>query len=79
MYKQIKLTEAQAKQLYGKELSDGWSFLITKDINEDYFLDPFQVENCTKVEFDWLKQLPLVDYVPYEAEAQLQGSGSVKL
>jgi hypothetical protein len=77
MYKQIKLTEDQARQLYGKELTEGWSFLLTKDINEDYFLDPFQVENCTKVEFDWLKELPLADYVPYGEEAQLYGSGSV--
>jgi hypothetical protein len=77
MYKQIKLTEEQAKQVHGKELSGGWAFALTKDINEEYFLDPYQVENCISTEFDWLKELPLSDYIPYDHEAQLQGSGSV--
>ena len=77
MYHHIKLTEDQAKQLYEKELSSGWTFALAKDVNEDYFLDPFQVESCTNPEFQWLKEMPLSEYVPYEAEAQLQGSGSV--
>ena len=77
MYQHIKLTEDQARQLYGKELSGGWTFSMTKDINEEYFLDPFQAENCTNPEFQWLKEMPLSDYVPYDAEAQIQGSGSV--
>lgn len=77
MYQHIKLTEEQARQVYGKELSGGWTFCLTKDINEEYFLDPFQAENCTNTEFNWLKEMPLSEYVPYEAEAQLQGSGSV--
>jgi hypothetical protein len=77
MYQHIKLTEEQAKQVHGKELSGGWAFLVRKDINEEYFLDPYQVENCTNPEFQWLKEMPLSEYVPYDHEAQLQGSGSV--
>ena len=77
MYKHIKLTEQQAKNIHLKQLHLDWAFLVTKDINEDYFVDPYQVEQCTNPEFDWLKQLSLADYVPYPAEAQLQGSGSV--
>ena len=48
-----------------------------KDVNEEYFVDPYQVEQCTNAEFDWLKELPLSEYVPYAAQAQIQGSGSV--
>ena len=77
MYQHIKLTEAQARQVHRKELYPGWAFSLSKDINEDYFLDPYQVEQCTNAEFDWLKELPLSEYVPYPAEAQVQGSGSV--
>jgi hypothetical protein len=77
MYQHIKLTEEQARQVYGKELAPGWCFLMTKDINEEYFLDPFQAENCTNPEFEWLKEMPLSQYVPYAEEASLQGSGSV--
>ena len=77
MYQHIKLTEAQAQQVHRKELSPGWCFSLTKGINEEYFLDPYQVEQCTNAEFDWLKELPLSEYIPYPAEAQLQGSGSV--
>ena len=77
MYQHIKLTEAQAQQVHGKELSPGWCFSLTKGINEEYFLDPYQVEQCTNAEFDWLKELPLSEYIPYPVEAQLQGSGSV--
>jgi hypothetical protein len=78
MYQQVKLTEQQARQVYEKELSPGWVFLMHKDINEQYFLDPYQIQQCTNTEFEWLKQLPLSEYVPYDAESQLQGSGSVK-
>ena len=77
MYQHIKLTEEQARSLYGQELSEGWGILMTSDENGDYFLDPFQVENCTNPEFQWLKEMPLSEYVPYPTEAQLQGSGSV--
>lgn len=77
MYQHIKLTEDQARQVYQKELTAGWCFKLTKDVNEDYFLDPYQVEQCTNPEFDWLKQLQLSQYIPYSAEAQMQGSGSV--
>jgi len=77
MYKHIKLTEEQAKKIHLKQLHLDWAFLVTKDANEEYFVDPYQVEQCTNPEFDWLKELPLSEYVPYEAEAQLQGSGSV--
>ena len=77
MYQQIKLTEEQARSIYGQELAPGWAFLMHLDINGDYFLDPYQVENCSNQEFNWLKEMPLSEYVPYEAEAQLQGSGSV--
>jgi hypothetical protein len=77
MYQHIKLTEEQARSIYGQELSPGWCFSLNKDINEEYFVDPYQVEQCTNSEFQWLKEMPLSQYVPYEAEAQLQGSGSV--
>ena len=77
MYRHIKLTEAQARELYGKELSGGWTFLLRKDINEEYFLDPYQAENCINPQFQWLKEMPLSDYIPYDHESQMQGSGSV--
>ena len=77
MYKHIKLTEQQAKNIHLKQLHLDWAFLVTKDINEDYFVDPYQVEQCTNPEFDWLKHLSLADDVPDPAAAQFQGSGSV--
>jgi hypothetical protein len=77
MYQHIKLTEEQARSMYGQELAPGWSFLMHSDINEEYFLDPFQAESCINPDFQWLKEMPLSEYVPYDAEAQLQGSGSV--
>jgi hypothetical protein len=80
MYHHIKLTEEQARSIYGQELSAGWTFCLTKDINEDYFLDPYQIyqaEDGLNPEFKWLREIPLCHYVPYSGEAQLQGSGSV--
>jgi hypothetical protein len=66
MYQHIKLTEEQARSLYGQELAPGWCFL-----------DPFQAESCTNPEFQWLKEMPLFSYTPWFEEASLQGSGSV--
>jgi hypothetical protein len=78
MYQQIKLTEEQAKQVHGKQLSDNWCFIVTQDINGDYFLDPFQVENCDREEFNWLKDLPLSEYVPQPEDIQLTSGGNIQ-
>jgi hypothetical protein len=78
MYQHIKLTKEQAQLVHKQELAEGWSFLVTNDINGDYFLDPYQVEHCFKEEFQWLKQLPLSEYVPLPADIQLTSGGNIQ-
>lgn len=59
-----KLTLPQANSLMGQQYSEDCYFNPVKDINGFYFIFSGEVEDCNNVDFMWVKDLTLSNYVP---------------
>jgi len=58
------LTEEQKNQLVGQQYAPDSYFNPIQDINDDWVISTEEINNCTNEEFQWIKTLPLIDYVP---------------
>jgi hypothetical protein len=60
----ILLTQEQAESLQGRMFTLDSYFLIQQDIDDNYFITIFEMENCTNPELQWIKQCPRIEYKP---------------
>lgn len=58
------LTQEQKDLIHGKEFSPDSHFNVEEDADGNYFIGLEELYSITKTEFEWLYQLPLIDYNP---------------
>lgn len=68
------LTQQQYEQVQGQFLSESWKFNCALDANNNWTLGKLQIDECTNTEFEWLKQLPLVQFQAATIEQSTTGS-----
>jgi hypothetical protein len=59
-----KLTTEQKNQLVNQQFLPNCYFNPLEDNNGDWVISIEEMNNCTNEEFQWVKTLPLIDYVP---------------
>lgn len=57
------LTEQQAIELTGQEYTD-YSYFNPIVLNGEWAITMEEIVNCTNEQFMWVKDLPLIPYVP---------------
>lgn len=57
------LTQEQKDQVHGQFLTDAWKFVCLLDNNGNWTVRKELIDACTIQEFDWLKALPLVEWI----------------
>jgi hypothetical protein len=60
----ILLTQEQADLLRDRMFTIDSYFLVKQDIDDNYFVTVFEMENCTHPDFQWIKQCPKIEYKP---------------
>ena len=56
------ITQEQRDSLIGVEfMSQTFFNLCVKDINDNYFIDEVEINQC---DIQWIKDLPLIEYEP---------------
>lgn len=58
------LTENQAEILKGKEFAPYRYFNPIQDANGNWIIGDVEVNYCTNPEFQWVKDLPLINWNP---------------
>lgn len=58
------LTIEQKDQLVGVELQHDWFFNPVQDGNGDWIITTVEIDNNTNPDVIWVKDLPLIEYVP---------------
>ena len=58
------LTEAQKDSLIGQLYDEDSYFNPIQDINDNWIISVEEMDFCVNPEFQWVKDLPLIDYKP---------------
>jgi len=58
------LTEVQKDELVGQLYTEDSYFNPIQDVNENWIISVEEMEFCTVDQFAWVKDLPLIEYVP---------------
>jgi hypothetical protein len=58
------LTESQKDSLVGQLYDDDSYFNPIQDIEDNWIISVEEMEFCVNTEFQWVKDLPLIDYKP---------------
>jgi hypothetical protein len=58
------LTESQKDSLVGQLYDEDSYFNPIQDANYDWIISIEEMEFCVNPEFQWVKDLPLIDYKP---------------
>jgi hypothetical protein len=58
------LTESQKNELLGQLYDEDSYFNPIQDANDDWIISVEEMEFCVNPEFQWVKDLPLIDYKP---------------
>ena len=58
------LTESQKNELIGQLYDDDSYFNPIQDIEDNWIISVEEMEFCVNTEFQWVKDLPLIDYKP---------------
>jgi hypothetical protein len=58
------LNQEQKDSLVGQLYTDDSYFNPIQDANDNWVISTEEMNNCTNEEFQWVKTLPLIDYVP---------------
>ena len=58
------LTETQKDSLVGQLYDEDSYFNPIADLNDNWIISIEEMEFCVNPEFAWVKDLPLIDYVP---------------
>ena len=58
------LTETQKDSLIGKLYDEDSYFNPLQDLNDNWIISIEEMDFCVNPEFQWVKNLPLIDYKP---------------
>ena len=58
------LTESQKDSLVGQLYDEDSYFNPIQDLDENWIISVEEMEFCVNPEFQWVKDLPLIDYKP---------------
>jgi hypothetical protein len=58
------LTESQKNELVGQLYDEDSYFNPLQDIEDDWIISVEEMEFCVNPEFQWVKDLPLIEYKP---------------
>jgi hypothetical protein len=58
------LTESQKNELVGQLYDDDSYFNPIQDIDDNWIISVEEMEFCVNPEFQWVKDLPLIEYKP---------------
>jgi hypothetical protein len=58
------LTETQKNTLVGEMVAPDWYFYPIQDFDGNWVISTQEMEGSEFPEFDWIKSLPLIDWVP---------------
>ena len=58
------LTESQKNELVGQLYDEDSYFNPIQDANDDWIISIEEMEFCVNPEFQWVKDLPLIEYKP---------------
>ena len=58
------LTESQKDSLVGQLYDDDSYFNPITDLNDQWIISVEEMEFCVNPEFQWVKDLPLIEYKP---------------
>jgi hypothetical protein len=59
-----QLTIEEKDQLVGQWYAPDSFFNPVQDINEVWIISQEEMNNCINSEFQWVKELPLIEYIP---------------
>ena len=60
------LTDLQKEDLVGQFYDDDSVFNPIQDANDDWVISVEEVDQCVNPNFLWVKDLPLIEYIPKE-------------
>jgi len=58
------LTESQKNELVGQLYDEDSYFNPIQDANDDWIISVEEIDQCVIPEFQWVKDLPLIKYIP---------------
>jgi hypothetical protein len=58
------LTESQRNELVGQLYDEDSYFNPIQDANDDWIISVEEIDQCVTPEFQWVKDLPLIEYIP---------------
>lgn len=58
------LTESQKDEIVGQLYDDDSYFNPIQDLDENWIISVEEMEFCVNPEFQWVKDLPLIEYKP---------------
>ena len=58
------LTESQKNELVGQLYDEDSYFNPIQDIEDNWIISTEEIEFCVNPEFQWVKDLPLIEYKP---------------
>jgi hypothetical protein len=59
-----QLTIEEKDQLVGQWYAPDSFFNPVQDINDVWIISQEEMNNCINPEFQWVKELPLIEYIP---------------
>jgi len=62
------LTEQQKNELVGQQYTTDSYFNPIQDIDNNWIISLEEVNYCTEENFQWVKNLPLIDYLPKQID-----------
>ena len=58
------LTEQQKNELVGQQYTTDSYFNPIQDINDNWIISQEEINYCDNENFLWIKNLPLIDFIP---------------
>jgi hypothetical protein len=58
------LTESQKNEIVGQLYDEDSYFNPIQDVNDNWIISVEEMEFCVNPEFQWVKDLPLIEYKP---------------
>jgi hypothetical protein len=62
------LTIAQKNEIAGQQFAPDGYFNPIQDVNDNWVISVEEIEQATVPPYDWVKDLPLIDFEPKETE-----------
>jgi hypothetical protein len=62
------LTLDQYDQIVGQMYDEDSFFNPIQDVNDDWIISEEEINFCTNPEFLWVKNLPLIEYLPKQID-----------